>query len=589
MEHNSFSEVEVIKFSPKLDNQEIFDPEEEEKINTSNSYSVPTSSMYYNSEGETTEPEQDIVETKKGLTVANPDPSSSNSDKSSKAGSIKNKLLTDSINMSLQNNINDNSIPVSPVSKESKILPKNLTSDKHKSIDKKSDTSSIIVEINAEDEEIIEIDNEDGLNNSFVVVDQINGLNGAAENLKKKLQMTENRVSLTTTGDFTYVDNDQSQNTRNDVDLSMPEKSDIVNTNLKRLTDTTSIPPVIDDKVKESSNEVDKAAADISNKEHKITIDDEDEDNTCAICLIETQKPTDIVDINKGSNETVVAPSKEDIDNFECKLHCMHKFHYSCIAQWLERNQNCPICRVEIKRYEIEAIEKRFDISIKVKGDPVPLIVPHYNVTFDLDCEITEDLVRSYMSEHLPWVKFYPYFYTKFYFYFLGFLALVIFGIVASVISFTKGHQKFSFVTYCIVLTLIICFIIFLSLFIKSIKNNKAMVFMIKQPGSSSFYYGFNAFLFLLLLVNLGTFIEDPYNIFTLEKVFGYCVTIFFGIMMFWSYVEVIFCYDMFKEVNRHNVDADVSRRNQELVERAREEEAEERAEFERNFSHLND
>jgi len=78
------------------------------------------------------------------------------------------------------------------------------------------------------------------------------------------------------------------------MDLSMPEKSDIVNTNLKRLTDTTSVPPIINDKEKENPDDIDKATADISNKEHKIAIDDDIDDNTCAICLIETQKPTDI-------------------------------------------------------------------------------------------------------------------------------------------------------------------------------------------------------------------------------------------------------------------------------------------------------
>jgi len=455
-------------------------------------------------------------------------------------------------------------------------------SEKRKSIGKKSDidTSSIVVEINGDDEEIIEIDSRDKSNDSFVVIDQ-------PINLKKKLEMAENRISLTTTGDFTYVDNDQNQTPRNGADLSMTEKSDIVNTNLKRLTDTTSVPPIIDDKVKENSNDVDKAAADLSSKEHRIAFEDEDEDNTCAICLIETQKPTDIDNLNKGSNETVVAPSKEDIDNFECKLHCMHKFHYSCIAQWLERNQNCPICRVAIKRYEIEAIEKRFDISIKVKEEPLPLIVPHYNDTFEFDTELTVDLVKDYMSRHMPWVNFNTYFYTKFYFYFIGFMLLALYGIVISAISLIKG-EKLCFIAYVITITIVVGFLVLLAGYIINIKKDKKMLFMISQPASSSFFYGFVTFTFFLLLISLH-FYGDNENPFTLEKIYVYGVAIFFSIMVIWSYVEVHFCFDMYKEDNRRVVDADVSRRNQEIIERNRAEDAEERAEFERNFSHLND
>ncbi|OUM67874.1 hypothetical protein PIROE2DRAFT_58468 [Piromyces sp. E2] len=604
MEQSSFSEVEVIKFSPKLDKQDMYDTEEE-KINTSNSYSVPTSSMYYSEEEESPEPELKVEnKSKKVLTIANPDPKSSSSQEvSSKAESIKNKILPDTIDISLQNNINDNTINVSPISKNSKILPTSLTSDdKRKSLGKKSDidASSVVVEINDEDEEIIEIEDGNRTNDSFVVVDQsMDAINGTenlkeklemAENLKKKLEMTENRISLTTTADFTYVN--QNQLPRNSADLSMPENSDIVNTNLKRLTDTTSVPPVIGDKTNEiTTNEVDKAAADLSNNDHRIAIEEDDEDNTCAICLIETEKPTDIENLNNkdGSNETVVAPTKEDIDNYECKLHCMHKFHYSCIAQWLERNQNCPICREKIKHYEIEAIEKRFDISIKVKEDPLPLVVPHYNTTFDFDTELTVDLVKEYIDEHLPYVNFNVYVYTKFFFYYIGFLIFTILGVILVVDNFIRGKENLYFVTYVIVIVLIIEFIILTVQFIVNICRKRFVLFMICQPGLSTVFYGFISVLFILLLTCMNFLIDTKDLPFSIEKVYIVCIAIFFGIMMAWSCVEAYTCYNIYKEDDRRHVDADVSRRNQEIIERSRREEAEERAEFERNFSHLND
>jgi len=147
MENNSFSENEIIKFSPKLDNQEIYDSDVEDKINTSNSYSVPTSSMYYNSEeynSDVSVHNNDIGKEKKILTVANPDENNSDSQEhSDKSESIKDK-----------------------------ILPKSLTSNDKRnstSLDKKSDVdaSSIVVEINDADDDFIDTEND----NSFVVID----------------------------------------------------------------------------------------------------------------------------------------------------------------------------------------------------------------------------------------------------------------------------------------------------------------------------------------------------------------------------------------------------------------------------------
>jgi len=610
MSHNNTQTEDITKASMVQD-EKTEDLQDSEKIKRSYSYSMPTSSMYYNSDMDS----EITRNTRNDSVILDPDLSNitnlgntSNNNITVKARSInsqnskKHNILNTSLTTSLNNNINENSVNFSensPLSKTSitneKILPSNITSNSNRksiSLENKSelDNSSIIVEINDEEEE----DNIDDINskptnetNANVNVNipnqqQLTEINNAG---KRKLELAENRISIATSGEFTYV-NSQPQTP---IDLPMPAKSDIVNSNLKGLTDTTSTPNPINNNVKKenSNNEVDKETADISNKEHKITIDEEEEDNTCAICLIETQKPTDIENI--GSNETVVAPTKEDIDNYECKLHCMHKFHYSCIAQWLERSQNCPICRVEIKHYEIEAIEKRFDISINVKEEPLPLAVPHYNTTFEFDNELTESLVKSYMEEHFPWVNFKAYFYTKFFFYFIGYLILTIFGIVVAVLSFLKGHERLYFASYVLVIVIIFGFIILLTKFCISIKRKKLMIFMIKQPTAATEFYGFSALIFILLFVLINMFVDTLDNPYKLEKIFEYCVIVFFSIVLLWSCVETKEGYDILKEDNRRTVDAEVARRNREIVERSRREEAQEREEFERNFSHLND
>lgn len=32
-----------------------------------------------------------------------------------------------------------------------------------------------------------------------------------------------------------------------------------------------------------------------------------------------------------------------------CETECGHKFHITCLKQWLENNHNCPLCRTEIE------------------------------------------------------------------------------------------------------------------------------------------------------------------------------------------------------------------------------------------------
>jgi len=556
-------------------NEEFSKPEENEKVNTSFSYSQRSNSINFNNEDGKEKP------TKKVLTIANPDILIDEGKDITQESPFSKDKPSISINSSLQNNINDNSIidsNISPMTTES-IIPSSLNSNSNKrqsnTIDNKSelDNSSVIVEI----------DHEEDINN---VDKQINETSNIP-NLNKNNKLSENnRVSLATTGDITYV------NPPND--LPMPENSDIVNKNLKNSNETitTDAVQVPNNLVKEKNdtNELDKESGDITNQ-HEITIvDDEDEDNTCAICLIETEKPTDIKDIKNGSEGTIVAPTKDEIDKFECKLHCMHKFHYSCIAQWLERSQNCPICRVEIKRFEIEAIEKRFDISIKIKDkEPLRLVQPHYNTTFEFETEVNEELVKNYMAEHLPFIHFKTYIYTRFFIFFIGYILLSLYGIVVTIDSLLKGHKKLFYPHYGIVIVVLIATIIHSILFYKDIKKNNMINHMIVTPMSSPFFYGLVVIIFVILFNSLAFLIEHKNEPLNMEKMLIFSVFYFFFVMTFWSCFEGIVCYKMLQEDDRRRVDAEVSRRNREILERNRLEEAEEREEFERYYSHLND
>ncbi|MCO5608776.1 hypothetical protein L7F22_062992 [Adiantum nelumboides] len=54
-------------------------------------------------------------------------------------------------------------------------------------------------------------------------------------------------------------------------------------------------------------------------------------------------KPTDIYqEICSICLETPV------VDDVVCRLPCMHGFHLKCIDEWLGRQANCPICKMEI-------------------------------------------------------------------------------------------------------------------------------------------------------------------------------------------------------------------------------------------------
>ena len=67
----------------------------------------------------------------------------------------------------------------------------------------------------------------------------------------------------------------------------------------------------------------------------------------CAICLEKFIIKTEIenVDIEeKTGKETKLIDNKGDIST----LDCGHQFHTNCIAKWMEKKNDCPLCRQKI-------------------------------------------------------------------------------------------------------------------------------------------------------------------------------------------------------------------------------------------------
>ncbi|KAG1042056.1 hypothetical protein G6F43_011976 [Rhizopus delemar] len=69
--------------------------------------------------------------------------------------------------------------------------------------------------------------------------------------------------------------------------------------------------------------------------------------------------------VRKGATESDIAALRKyrpsDIEQFQqdelTELPCEHKYHSDCIAQWLELNASCPICRRPIRQSNALALE----------------------------------------------------------------------------------------------------------------------------------------------------------------------------------------------------------------------------------------
>ncbi|KAI3978410.1 hypothetical protein MKX01_013208 [Papaver californicum] len=56
---------------------------------------------------------------------------------------------------------------------------------------------------------------------------------------------------------------------------------------------------------------------------------EEDENSMCPICL-------NVINDEKDENGTASLPN------------CSHRFHFQCILKWMQKKQNCPLCRSDI-------------------------------------------------------------------------------------------------------------------------------------------------------------------------------------------------------------------------------------------------
>lgn len=79
----------------------------------------------------------------------------------------------------------------------------------------------------------------------------------------------------------------------------------------------------------------------------------------------EERKNLNEINYNRINNthETEKKDSKSQEENFVAKLECGHKFHSKCIAEWMIKQNKCPICREKIEKEEDEDHDQKPHIN----------------------------------------------------------------------------------------------------------------------------------------------------------------------------------------------------------------------------------
>jgi hypothetical protein len=136
-------------------------------------------------------------------------------------------------------------------------------------------------------------------------------------------------------------------------------------------------------------------------------------ETTCTVCLedieinFESDKLGKNTNYNKESiNQTTNPDDKQIEDNyppeeskeindenkqkkvFKATLECGHSFHSTCIADWMNRQNNCPVCR--------EKIDKDDEDNSKPLSENLVNIHTHYHPTFS-------DLIFDFTTDTLTW------------------------------------------------------------------------------------------------------------------------------------------------------------------------------------------
>ena len=58
------------------------------------------------------------------------------------------------------------------------------------------------------------------------------------------------------------------------------------------------------------------------------------------------------------------------LDDILVPITCKHKFHGSCLTEWLKHNNSCPLCRTPVKRvYEIYSVNDNSKCLIFFKDE----------------------------------------------------------------------------------------------------------------------------------------------------------------------------------------------------------------------------
>lgn len=53
----------------------------------------------------------------------------------------------------------------------------------------------------------------------------------------------------------------------------------------------------------------------------------------------------DEADLERSDHACIICREEMTMSTINKKLGCTHVFHVHCLRSWLERQQNCPICR----------------------------------------------------------------------------------------------------------------------------------------------------------------------------------------------------------------------------------------------------
>lgn len=116
---------------------------------------------------------------------------------------------------------------------------------------------------------------------------------------------------------------------------------------------------------------------------------------SCAICLNDFKSESEIKELEKLENKTLFA--NEDIS----VLNCGHKFHRKCIADWLKKEENCPLCRTKCDIKNTNANANRSKINYTSNIDFAGILLDILRIQASLN-NINQSSLNRIRSHYIP-------------------------------------------------------------------------------------------------------------------------------------------------------------------------------------------